>query len=272
MKYDFITIVSVCGDHDGFVAIPSILRSSEALPGSKCLLLSISRPESLPENISWRKISPLNRQQYQLFSIYFLASFINTDFALIVQPDGWVLNSSAWTDKFLEYDYIGAPNEAGLIKPKSDNDLGFKWDGMLLRGDWEWMTQEKENPVAVLNSGFNLRSKKFLNAPRDIGLPYIFSDHLIFQNDDIQLCIFMRSQLIEVGIKFAPISVAKIFAFEFFPPSEENIDFNSIFGLHCSHMQLTGPNKIFIKNQFHPLSRKFLLPILQHMGYELSFE
>jgi hypothetical protein len=270
MKYDFITIVSICGDHDGFIAIPSILRSSKALPGSKGLLLSISRPESLPEGITWRKIPPLNRQQYQLFSIYFLASFIETDFALIVQADGWAFNQGAWTDDFLEYDYIGAPNEGGLIKPKTDDDPGFRWDGMLVRGDWEWM--KEENQIMVLNSGFNLRSKKFLHMPRDIGLPYVFDDNPVRQNDDIQLCIFMRSKLIDAGIKFAPIEIAKIFAFEFFPPNVGPIDFNSIFGLHCSHMRLTESNQIFIGNQFHPFSRKFLLPILQDMGYELTFE
>lgn len=36
-----------------------------------------------------------------------LADEIDTDFALIVQLDGRILNPNAWTDRFFDYDYIG---------------------------------------------------------------------------------------------------------------------------------------------------------------------
>ena len=35
-----------------------------------------------------------------------LASYIETDFVLIVQYDGFVLHAQAWDDDFLNYDYI----------------------------------------------------------------------------------------------------------------------------------------------------------------------
>ena len=269
MNYNFITVVSVYGHNDGSSSIPSILKSSESLPGSRALLLSITRPASLPESIFWKKIPTLNRQQYSLFMLYFLASFIETDFALCVQADGWVLSKEAWSDDFLEYDYIGAPNEVGLIKPKSESDPGFRFESMLLRGNWEWMAEE--DPINLLNGGFSLRSKKLLTTPRNIGIPYTFDDHPIRQNEDVQLCLFMRSQLIDAGIKFPPISIAKKFAFEYFPPTKDPINFYSIFGIHCGHMRLTAPNQIIIENEFHPISRKFLIPVLEGMGYELHF-
>jgi hypothetical protein len=38
-----------------------------------------------------------------------LPDYINTDFYMTVQPDGYILNGSAWDDEFLKYDLIGAP-------------------------------------------------------------------------------------------------------------------------------------------------------------------
>ena len=260
------------GHNDGSSSIPSILKSTEALPGSKALLLSISRPDSLPEGIVWKKIPPLNYQQYSLFMIYCLASFINTDFALCVQADSWVLNQSAWTDKFLEYDYIGAPNEVGLIKPKSESDPGFQFEGMLLRAGWGWMAEK--DPIYVLNGGFSLRSKKLLNTPRDIGVAYIFDDNPIRQNEDLQLCLFMRSQLETHGIKFPPMNVAKDFAIEICWPHQSKIDFNNIFGIHCPYnMALIERKKIIHTGALdgRHASLKFTIDFLRELGYEFIF-
>lgn len=38
-----------------------------------------------------------------------LDSYIETPHVLVVQYDGFILNPDAWTDEFLEYDYVGAP-------------------------------------------------------------------------------------------------------------------------------------------------------------------
>src|SRR3990167_8493029 len=41
--------------------------------------------------------------------IYELSSYIDTDFALLIHGDGYVINPSAWSDRFLDYDFVGAP-------------------------------------------------------------------------------------------------------------------------------------------------------------------
>ena len=51
MIHDQLTIVSVFGHNDGSAAIPSIIKSMQELPGSKGLLLSIEKPENLPDEI-----------------------------------------------------------------------------------------------------------------------------------------------------------------------------------------------------------------------------
>ena len=207
--------------------------------------------------------------------LYFLASFIETDFALCVQADGWVLSKEAWSDDFLEYDYIGAPNEVGLIKPKSESDPGFRFEGMLLRGNWEWMAEE--DPINLLNGGFSLRSKKLLTTPRNIGIPYTFDDHPIRQNEDVQLCLFMRSQLIDAGIKFPPISIAKKFAFEHFSGSlHTSFDHAKFFGIHGSYMRLVGYNQIllFTNNVNSEIIDTYtnLIPYLEKLGYIVNVD
>jgi len=71
-------------------------------------------------------------KKYSDFMIKELYKYIETDFALIIQHDGFVLNASAWSDSFLQYDYIGGP-----------------WYHL---GD-----------LRVGNGGFSLRSKKLVD-------------------------------------------------------------------------------------------------------------
>jgi hypothetical protein len=70
-----------------------------------------------------------NVQDYDTFITKELHQHIDTTHALMIQWDGYVLNGSAWDDKFLEYDFVGAP---------------WFWDGV------------------VGNAGFALISKKLL--------------------------------------------------------------------------------------------------------------
>ena len=98
MIHDQLTIVSVVGHNNGSVAIPSIMKSMQELPGSKGLLLSIEKPENLPPEIEWKHIYFLNYKQYTVFMMHSLYAFIKTDYCLVVQDDGWVLNGDKFTE------------------------------------------------------------------------------------------------------------------------------------------------------------------------------
>jgi len=65
------------------------------------------------------------------FSLYDALRRPKTSHVLSIQYDSWIVNPSAWTDEFLEYDYIGAP--------------------------WSWFPDKN-----VGNSGFCLRSRRLL--------------------------------------------------------------------------------------------------------------
>ena len=266
MRYDFITIVAVYGHHDGASSIPALIQSAAALPGSKMLLLSNSKPARLPDNIDWKKIPPLNYQQYSMFMMYCLASFIQSDYVLCVQDDGWAFNNNAWSDDFLNFDYIGAINEVGLVTPTLDTDPGFRFNGMLVRGDWEWLKENK--PIGVFNGGFSLRSKKYLNTPRDLGLSYVFDDNPIRQNEDLQLCLFMREYLESSGIKYPPVEVAKKFSIEHVWPQDSGIDTTHIFGIHACCVQLVDINTITVVDNT-TLTSQVLFKLLLGMGYKV---
>ena len=115
MVHSSLTVVSVYGHNDGASAIPSILKSMSELPGSRGLLLSIQKPESLPDNIEWKQIGELDYMMYSVFIMHSLYSFIETDFCLIVQDDSWVLNGKNFKPEYYEYDYIGGACHAALV-------------------------------------------------------------------------------------------------------------------------------------------------------------
>ena len=104
-----------------------------------------------------------------------LVNYVDTDFALCTQWDAFVLNYKAWEDKFLEYDYIGAP----------------------------WWFEDGNN---VGNGGFSLRSKAFLEASSSLPIRN-------FHPEDLIICRTYRN-LLRKTISFAPEQVAAQFSLE----------------------------------------------------------
>jgi len=104
-----------------------------------------------------------------------LWKYIETTHALVVQWDGYVLNGSAWDDKFLDFDLIGAP--------------------------WFW------NNV-VGNMGFCLISQKML-------VSMSIKENMPVANPlDIGVCQTYRAKLEGLGMKYAPLEVANRFSVE----------------------------------------------------------
>ena len=119
-----------------------------------------------------------SREAYGKFVLQELHKYITTDFVLIVQWDGWVINPSAWKPEFLDYDYIGAV--------------------------WHWHPEG----LRVGNGGFSLRSKKLLELTAQPGF------HYKDKNEDELVCHVNRDFLVSNGIKFAPEELARHFSYE----------------------------------------------------------
>ena len=134
-------------------------------------------------------------EAYSEFCIRDLVKYVSTEYVLIVQYDGFVLNPDSWTDEFLKYDYIGAP----LIAHSDYWFTVFKFP------------EELRDTKVVGNGGFSLRSKKFLEASSRLADQGVFKE---YQPEDIVMCVHHRKDMEREGVKFASPEVAEKFAIE----------------------------------------------------------
>jgi hypothetical protein len=121
---------------------------------------------------------------------------VATSHCLVVQWDGYVLDPGRWEPGFLRWDYIGAP-----------------WHDI-------------EGSRAVGNGGFSLRSRRLLDA---LTAPEMVSGH----PEDVAICDTNRERLEQMhGIRFAPVEVARRFAFERLAPAGPTFGFHGLFNFH----------------------------------------
>jgi hypothetical protein len=132
-------------------------------------------------------------EAYSEFVVKDLHAYIDTSHLLMIQYDGFILNPAAWSDEFLEYDYIGAP---WFVLPSHLKD------GFPVRMVGKWI---------VGNGGFSLKSKKFLLACAELARENMFPK---YHPVDVVTCAVVRDLLEAKGIRFAPVEVAKKFSFE----------------------------------------------------------
>lgn len=261
MIHDKLTVVAIYGHNDGASAIPALEKSVAELPGSRGLLLSLKRPPALPKHIDHCPIFFLDYHQYSWFVMYALHNFIETEYVLIVQDDGWVIDGKNFTEDYYQYDYIGSVTHAALTQTK------FHYN-------WSW-TQLDEPMIVIQNGGFSLRSKRFLEAPSKHGIMHSTFNVQPFCNEDVQLSGFLRNNLESVGMKYAPIEVAKQFSGEYFHPTVHgNVDFSKLVGLHGQTRKLVKANKIEVTVKDVPLDKQHgepaFLAFLLSKGYELN--
>lgn len=105
-----------------------------------------------------------NRNDYSVFMMKELVKFIKTDYALVIQYDGFGVNSEFWENKFLEYDYIGSPTHVyhPPMRPIMEGTRAIH------NFNDRWYS---------LGGGFSLRSKKFLEALQDPIVDVEFFDY-----------------------------------------------------------------------------------------------
>jgi len=124
-------------------------------------------------------------RDYNQFNLKHLNDYIDTEFVMVAEYDGFILNPEAWTDEFLNYDYIGAP---------------LLVDGVQLVG----------------NGGFSIRSKKLLRLVQSDDSIQLGNkvEHKYAENEDWVICIVKRKYLESKGIRFAPAELGHRFSLE----------------------------------------------------------
>jgi hypothetical protein len=130
------------------------------------------------------KINKINSiAEYDYFMTYEIPKKLvdRSDFILIVHWDGFIVNPTAWTPEFLQYDYVGAP--------------------------WPWTDY-------CGNGGFCLRSNKFLRCQMNI-LDQLVEKKWLTTADDVVLSYTLRKDFIEMGCSYAPKDIAYKFSTEY---------------------------------------------------------
>lgn len=157
------------------------------------VLFSHEPVEGSFRNVRIHQVSSL--AAYTEFMLTELRKLFHTPFVLVTQWDGYVIDPTAWSGEFLQYDYIGAK--------------------------WPYYT----DGMQVGNGGFSLRSKRLLEvlaADAEFSiLPQIPEDELI--------CRVYRSVLEQRhGIRFAPPALADRFSYELILPPYPTFGFHGM--------------------------------------------
>jgi hypothetical protein len=162
------------------LAAQALLRSTAGIDFGRAILFTHDwqprRPLPGIEVIDCGDIT--SGAEYSHFILRLMPNWVRTSHVLITQWDGFVIEPWAWTNTFLAYDYVGAP----------------------------WPDQPEA--YAVGNGGFSLRSRRLLAAGMDLR---ITEEH----PEDVALCRTYRELLErEHGVRFAPLTLARRFAYE----------------------------------------------------------
>lgn len=154
---------------------------------------------------------------YNNFILKKLVNYVNTEYCILYQSDGFIINSNNWNKDFLNYDYIGAV-----------------WN------DADWNEGNR-----VGNGGFSLRSKQLLKEISTL-------DNLDYNiAEDLQICVHHKKYLESKGIKFCPPQTASLFSVEH--STEFNSDVEKSFGFHgsASAHELYSRTQSIINNLLH---------------------
>jgi hypothetical protein len=191
------------------LAIFAMQRCTAVANFKECLLLG-SCPDNLPEGINHIDIGKISsNEDYSDFIIRKLGDYIQGDYALIIQGDGFIIHPECWTPDFFSVDYIGAP------WPKHNETVG--------------------------NGGFSLRSRRLLDALKNL-------DADTTHPEDDYICRRHRAELENrYGIVFAPIELAKKFSFEESDPVTPTFGFHGIYNVPnvLSDVELGNYIKLF---------------------------
>lgn len=148
--------------------------------GATKLLTSIDSQENYAVKIP--HISSI--EEYSRFMIKDLANYFDTQHVLVAQWDGFIWQPELWDNRFLQYDYIGAPWPDNILFPGVPKHFN------------------------VGNGGFSLRSKRLQDFLRDD------MNITMHRAEDVAICQLNRAYLEAKGFSFAPFELAKKFSWE----------------------------------------------------------
>lgn len=183
--------------------IKAMQYSMKGIEFAEAILITHRKPFFLPKEITYKHISKLTDiDHFNYKTVYDMGEYIETDFALLVHYDGFVVNPDMWRDEFLQYDYIGSPWPL-----PNENDTTTYRDiyGNLCR----------------VGNSVSIRSKRLMDYPKKANVPWVGENG--YFNEDGFICCKIRHLLEAEGMEIAPIEVARYFGHENMIPEVEGI-------------------------------------------------
>ena len=131
--------------------------------------------------------------------IFELPKYIFTTHAFLFHPDGYVINPKLWNPEWLKYDWCSSP------WPLPQDNYSYRTpSGRLIR----------------VGNSVSLRSKKLM----DLAATQPMEFHYGNNNEDGQICVWLRDWLEEKGCKFMPFEEAIYFGKEATLPENKGVD------------------------------------------------
>jgi hypothetical protein len=193
------------------------------------VVLVSDRPLAAPFRVEIMPPFP-DGSSYAPFICKNLTKYTPSSFNLLVQYDSYIIDPNAWDDRFLAYDYIGAK--------------------------WPWHPPNRR----VGNSGFCLRSKRFLDVIAEIPLPPPGQ----FLDDNYFCCTIRESLERDYKIDIAPEEVADKFAYERHVPGQPTFGFHGLFNF-WRHMDDDEMEKIpYLIDNYYISTRSYLEVLLHY--------
>jgi hypothetical protein len=215
LNLDNVTLICVEGRYNDKSiknSLKALMYSSLEINFKEILFLSpkIESEEILLQiknlNINHYEIQSLDWIGYGNFILKNLYDYVKTDYCLVIQWDGFILNPHLWSNEFLKYDYIGA-----------------KWDYNHLKG-CQWLfpeVKQKKELNLVGNGGFSLRSKKLLYETK-------YAPFKCHGPEDAYICNNYYDYFKSKKIKYSPPEIADRFSREM----NHSLSWDSVFGFH----------------------------------------
>ncbi len=180
---DVPEVILCCVDaRNHILALRALTRCRGDIRFARTIFLTDAMPTDLriPEDIEVIPLGPItSHEAYSRVILKGLHPHVRTSQVLLVRWDEYVARSGAWTDAFLESDYLGAP----------------------------WPDGNAEYSVG--NGAFSLRSQKLLEALQDDSSP------LLTDTEDVTICGHHRPRLeSEFAISFGQVGLAQRFSSE----------------------------------------------------------
>ena len=187
------------------VQVPATLKAMEysmrGIDFGAAVMLTHKRPRHLPRGVVYRQIEELTDiDGFNYKTVYDMGEYIDTEFALLVHYDGFVVNPDMWRDAFLDYDYIGSP----WPLPKEGDTTTYR---------------DIHGNLCRVGNSVSIRSKRLMDFPKQAKIPW--TPEKGWFNEDGFICCRNRHLFEAEGMRFAPLELAVYFGHEHMIPEIE---------------------------------------------------